>query len=74
MIDTPEFIHSDSEILGGVPVFVGTRVPFRALIDYLAEGQNLPQFLEDFPSVTKEQAVGALHQMGRLAVGKFPKS
>lgn len=74
MKDAPEFIHSHPEILGGIPVFVGTRVPFRALIDYLAEGQNLPEFLEDFPSVTREQAVGTLHQMDQIAFGKLHKS
>ena len=53
-------VHSDSDILGGVPVFVGTRVPVRALIDYLGGGQPLSEFLEDFPSVTRNQAVAAL--------------
>ena len=53
-------VHSDPEILGGVPVFVGTRVPFRALVDYLSGGQPLSEFLEDFPSVRREQAVAAL--------------
>ena len=53
-------IHSDPEILGGAPVFVGTRVPLRTLIDYLGGGQPLGEFLEDFPSVTHDQAVAAL--------------
>ena len=53
-------IHSDPEILGGTPVFVGTRVPFQALIDYLEGGHPLAEFLEDFPSVTHDQAVAAL--------------
>lgn len=60
-MDTPsEVIHSDPEILGGIPVFVGTRVPLRNLIDYLEHGHNLDEFLDHFPSVTKEQAVAAL--------------
>jgi uncharacterized protein (DUF433 family) len=54
-------IHSDPEILGGVTVFVGTRVPLKALFDYLAGGHPLADFLDDFPSVTREQAVAALH-------------
>jgi uncharacterized protein (DUF433 family) len=54
-------IHSDPEIMGGVPVFVGTRVPLRALIDYLAAGRPLGEFLEDFPTVSREQATTALH-------------
>jgi uncharacterized protein (DUF433 family) len=55
-------VHSDPEILGGTPVFVGTRVPFQALLDYLEAGDPLDEFLTDFPSVTREQAVTALEQ------------
>lgn len=53
-------VHSDPEILGGVPVFVGTRVPFRNLIDYLEGGYTLEEFLDAFPSVKREQAIAAL--------------
>ena len=53
-------VHSDPEILGGTPVFVGTRVPFRNLIDYLERNHSLDEFLDAFPSVSKEQAVAAL--------------
>lgn len=56
----PPIIHSDPDILGGVPVFVGTRVPFRNLIDYLERGHSLDEFLDEFPSVSREQAVAAL--------------
>ena len=55
-------IHSDPEIMGGTPVFVGTRVPLATLLDYLEAGQPLSEFLEDFPTVTREQAVAALEQ------------
>ena len=55
-------IHSDPEILSGTPVFVGTRVPFQALLDYIEAGQPLSEFLEDFPTVSKEQAIAALEQ------------
>jgi uncharacterized protein (DUF433 family) len=55
-------IHSDPEIMGGTPVFVGTRVPFATLLDYLEAGQPLSEFLEDFPTVTRAQAVAALEQ------------
>ena len=55
-------IHSDPEIMGGTPVFVGTRVPFQTLLDYLEAGDPLSEFLEDFPTVTREQAVKALEQ------------
>jgi uncharacterized protein (DUF433 family) len=53
-------IHCDPEILGGVPVFVGTRVPLRNLIDYLEGGYSLDEFLDDFPTVSREQALAAL--------------
>jgi uncharacterized protein (DUF433 family) len=53
-------IHSNPNILSGVPVFVGTRVPLRNLIDYLERGYSLDEFLDDFPSVSREQAVAAL--------------
>ncbi|HYT93515.1 MAG TPA: DUF433 domain-containing protein [Gemmataceae bacterium] len=55
-----DVIHSDPDILGGTPVFVGTRVPAQSLIDYLAAGDSLDQFLDAFPSVSREQAVAAL--------------
>lgn len=53
-------LHSDPEILGGTPVFVGTRVPVKNLIDYLEAGDRLDDFLQDFPAVTREQAIAAL--------------
>ncbi len=53
-------IHADPEVLGGVPVFVGTRVPLRNLIDFLEAGDSIDDFLDSFPSVTREQAVAAL--------------
>src|SRR5439155_10121553 len=53
-------VHSDPEILGGTPVFVGTRVPVQSLFDYLEGGETLDEFLHQFPSVTREQAVAAL--------------
>ena len=55
-------VRSDPDILGGTPVFVGTRVPVQALIDYLKGGHSLDEFLEDFPTVTREIAVAALDQ------------
>jgi uncharacterized protein (DUF433 family) len=53
-------VHSDPEIQGGVPVFVGTRVPVKNLFDYLEAGDSLDDFLKSFPSVTRDQAVAAL--------------
>ena len=53
-------VHSDPDILGGTPVFVGTRVPFRNLIDYLVRNHCLDEFLDAFPSVSREQALASL--------------
>ncbi len=55
-------VHSDPNILGGTPVFVGTRVPVQALIDYVEGGHSLNEFLDDFPTVTREIAIAALEQ------------
>jgi uncharacterized protein (DUF433 family) len=60
MSDKQLVIHSDPEIMGGTPVFVGTRVPIKTLLDYLEAGERLDEFLDDFPSVSREQAVAAL--------------
>lgn len=46
-------VHSDPDIMSGTPVFVGTRVPFRMLIDYIEAGQPLSEFLDDFPTVSE---------------------
>jgi uncharacterized protein (DUF433 family) len=54
-------VHSDPEIMGGEPVFVGTRVPVRNLFDFLEAGDSLDDFLGEFPSVSREQALAALH-------------
>jgi uncharacterized protein (DUF433 family) len=59
-------VHSDPEIMGGTVVFVGTRVPLQNLFDYLEGDYTLDEFLDDFPSVSREQAVAALetaHEM-----------
>jgi uncharacterized protein (DUF433 family) len=55
-------VHSDPEILGGTPVFVGTRVPVQALIDYIEGGHSLEKFLDDFPTVSRNIAVAAIEQ------------
>lgn len=60
MSDETRVVHSDPEILGGTPIFVGTRVPVRSLDDYLAAGDSLDVFPHSFPSVTRDQAVAAL--------------
>src|SRR5438045_8550796 len=59
-----QIISTDPEILSGTPVFAGTRVPVKNLFDYLQAGDTLDEFLDDFPSVTRENAIAAL-QLGR---------
>ncbi len=55
-----EVIVKDLDILGGTPVFRGTRVPFQALLDYLEGGETLDEFIDDFPTVSREAAISAL--------------
>jgi len=60
MIMRNQVIHSDPGILSGTPVFVGTRVPAHSLFDYLTGGETLDEFLHQFPSVKREQALAAI--------------
>ncbi len=71
MPQASEVIVKDPEILGGTPVFRGTRVPFQALLDYLEGGQTLGEFLDDFPTVTREAAITALEAAKSLLVGQL---
>ena len=70
MPGTSMAVHSDPEILGGAPVFVGTRVPFRNLIDYLEGGYSLEEFLDAFPSVSREQAIAGLEVADEVVSGR----
>ena len=63
-------IVSDPEILGGTPCFKGTRVPLQNLIDYIEGGDSLDVFLDQFPSVSREQATEALEEMKNALVQK----
>lgn len=69
MTTAESVIRSDPEVLGGAPVFAGTRVPLRALLDYLEGGETLDRFLEDFPGVTRDQAVAALRPAEQVPEG-----
>ena len=60
MMRLDEVIHSDPDILGGTPVFVGTRVPVQSLFEHLESGDTLDEFFHQFPSVKREQAIAAL--------------
>ena len=61
-----DVINIDLDILGGTPVFSGTRVPVESLFDHLESGISLEEFLDDFPSVTKEQVVTLLELAGKV--------
>ena len=65
---TNDLINIDPELMGGTPVFRGTRVPIRTLFDYLEGGYPLDEFLDCFPSVTREMAVALLERSETLAL------
>ncbi|HEY6969578.1 MAG TPA: DUF433 domain-containing protein [Candidatus Angelobacter sp.] len=69
MFDT--VITKDPEVLGGEPVFRNTRVPFQALLDYLEHGKTLDDFLGQFPSVTRAEAVAALEEAKSLVLARL---
>ncbi len=66
-------IIQDPEILSGEPVFRGTRVPFQTLLDYLEAGDTLDEFLEQYPGVSREQAIAALEEAKALVLARFGK-
>ena len=71
MMDSP--IRIDPEIMSGAPCFAGTRVPVQTLFDYLSHDHPLDEFLEDFPTVTREQALAVVKMAGdRLLAGAGP--
>jgi len=57
--------HSDPNVLGGTPVFVGTRVPVRTLVEYLEGGYSVDEYLDSFPTVRRQQAVAFLEQAAK---------
>lgn len=64
-------IVRDPDVLGGTPVFRGTRVPFQTLLDYVEGGDTLDEFLDDFPTVTREAAIRALEHAKTLLVSEL---
>ena len=71
-IDSESVIVQDPDIDSGEPVFRGTRVPFQTLLDYL-EGDTLDEFLEQYPGVSREQAIAALEEAKALVLARFGK-
>ena len=70
MINVTDYISIDPEILGGQPVFKGTRVPVESLFDHLEKGISLEEFLDDFPSVTQRQAVAVLEIANKIVTSR----
>lgn len=66
--------HRHPQIMGGTPVFVGTRVPVRTLFDYLAAGSCLDEFLEDFPGVSRQKAVAVLQHAAAMLLREVPRA
>ena len=72
--DMAHAIKIDPEIQGGTPCFAGTRVPVKSLFDYLARGRSLDYFLEQFPSVQREQAIAVLEHAEKLVSSREPQT
>lgn len=69
MLKDSPLISVSPEIMGGTPVFAGTRVPVQTLLDYLKAGESINDFLDGFPTVTKEQVIALLEEAGKQLVG-----
>ena len=65
-----DLILRDRDILGGTPVFTGTRVPVQTMLDYLEGGQSLQEFLDDFPTVARRQAIAVLEQFKQILLAQ----
>ena len=70
MIKDSPIISISPEIMGGTPVFTGTRVPIQTLLDYLKAGESIDDFLDGFPTVTREQVIALLEEAGKQLVGR----
>ena len=71
MLESSKVIVKNDNILGGEPVFRNTRVPFQALLDYLEHGKTMNEFLDDFPTVSKSEAIAALEEAKALVVARL---
>lgn len=71
MASSNNLITRDPDVLGGAPIFRGTRVPFQSSLDYLEGGKTRDEFLDDFPTVTREAALDALEHAKALVVGQL---
>lgn len=70
-LTTNQIISSSPEVMGGTPVFAGTRVPIQTLLDYLKAGESIDDFLEGFPTVAREQVIALLEKVERQLVSRL---
>lgn len=68
MLRDPLIISASPDVMGGTPVFAGTRVPVQTLLDYLKAGESIDDFLDGFPTVTREQVIKLLEEAGKQLV------
>ena len=68
MLKNSSIISVSPEVMGGTPVFTGTRVPVQTLLDYLKAGESIDDFLDGFPTVTREQVIAFLEEAGKQLV------
>lgn len=69
MLEDSSIISASPEIMGGTPVFSGTRVPVQTFLDYLKAGESINDFLDGFPTVTKQQVISFLEEAGKQLAG-----
>ena len=69
MLKNSPIISASPDIMGGTPVFTGTRVPAETLLDYLKAGESIDDFLDGFPTVTREQVIALLEEAGKQVIG-----
>jgi uncharacterized protein (DUF433 family) len=69
MLKNIPIISASPDIMSGTPVFAGTRVPIQTLLDYLKAGESIDDFLDGFPTVTREQVIALLEEAGKQLVG-----
>jgi len=69
MLEGSLIISASPDVMGGTPVFTGTRVPVQTLLDYLKAGESIDDFLDGFPTVTREQVIALLEEAGKQVIG-----
>ncbi|PSF34581.1 hypothetical protein C7H19_18625 [Aphanothece hegewaldii CCALA 016] len=68
MLNNSSIINTSFEIMGGTPVFTNTKVPIQTLFDYLKAGETIDDFLDGFPTVTREQVIALLSEVGKQLI------